>query len=39
MGNLVYGTGDFITGGGWIAASSGANGNFGIAGGIKNGNF
>jgi hypothetical protein len=29
--------GDFVTGGGWITAPSGAKGTFGVAGGIKNG--
>jgi hypothetical protein len=31
--------GDFVTGGGWINTPSGARGNFGVAGGIKNGAF
>ena len=32
--------GDFVTGGGWITGTpSGAKGNFGVAGGIKNGSF
>ena len=31
--------GDFVTGGGWITAPSGAKGNFAVAGGIKNGVF
>src|SRR2546428_3670529 len=31
--------GDFVTGGGWIVPSSGARGNFAIAGGIKNNGF
>lgn len=30
---------DFVTGGGWITAPSGAKGNFGVAGGIKNGSL
>ena len=30
---------DFITGGGWITTPSGAKGNFGVAGGIKNGSL
>lgn len=34
------GCGDFVTGGGWIIGTpSGAKGNFGVAGGIKNGQF
>jgi hypothetical protein len=28
--------GDFVTGGGWITATGGARGNFGVAGGIRN---
>ena len=31
--------GDFVTGGGWIVPSSGARGNFAVAGGIKNNAF
>lgn len=31
--------GDFVTGGGWITTQSGAHGNFGVAGGIRNGEF
>lgn len=30
---------DFVTGGGWITAPEGAKGNFGVAGGFKNGAF
>src|SRR5213592_4256543 len=30
---------DFVTGGGWIIAPSGARGNFAVAGGLKNGAF
>ncbi len=32
-------TKDFVTGGGWIATSTGVKGTFGVAGGIKNGAF
>lgn len=39
LGAPVCGPGDFVTGGGWINAPSGAKGNFAIAGGIKKGNF
>ncbi len=38
-GNPPCGTQDFVTGGGWITLASGAKGNFGVAGGIKNGAF
>jgi hypothetical protein len=31
--------GDFVTGGGWIVPPSGARGNFGVAGGVKNNGF
>ncbi|MGH8373246.1 MAG: post-COAP-1 domain-containing protein [Gammaproteobacteria bacterium] len=31
--------GDFLTGGGWIMRASGAKANFGVAGGVKNGNW
>jgi hypothetical protein len=30
---------DFVTGGGWIVTSSGAKANFGVGGGIRNGDF
>jgi hypothetical protein len=33
------GKNDFVTGGGWIITPSGAKGNFGVAGGIKNGAY
>ncbi len=37
-GTPSCGTGDFVTGGGWITGTpSGAKGNFGVGGGIKNG--
>jgi len=36
-GGPVCPGGDFVTGGGWITAPSGAKGTFGVAGGIKNG--
>ncbi|WP_300565887.1 choice-of-anchor P family protein [Flavobacterium sp.] len=39
LGSPACGSGDFITGGGWLTAPSGAKGNFAVAGGIKNGNF
>lgn len=39
-GSQVCPAADFITGGGWITGTpSGARGNFGVAGGIKNGGF
>lgn len=38
-GNPTCNGGDFVTGGGWIVAPSGSKGNFGVAGGIKNGSL
>ena len=38
-GNPACTGGDFVTGGGWIVTPSGAHGNFGVAGGIKNDGF
>jgi hypothetical protein len=36
-GRCAVGNGDFVTGGGWVVAASGSRGNFGVAGGLKNG--
>jgi len=38
-GNPACTGGDFVTGGGWIIPTSGARGNFAVAGGVKNSGF